>query len=529
MVAPCNPSGPHPPTTWKQAVVRAVVWRNPERLKTGLVQLTFVGLTVAGGIAFFLLETPSGDFDDTIGTWLLRLFAFVVLASLPSWLYVRFLTIKLESVYTEYVLNLHRLRPDHIANLPGPPAWSEYAAPWREARRAAVDDADPHVAGDDTVYDKKFSAYFGRSRHGEIHLGAGNLIPVVVVWAAFASGWLTVLLDPLFRVGDLGDTSSLADMLRFAFLGAYVFSLQLIVRAYFQNDLRAATYVGALERLAVVLVLTSVIHLIWQLLPAATATTALEAAFVFLVGSFPLVGQQWINQFVGQKLRIRMQNIVGGHPLDSIDGLNVWYQARLIEEGVESVQNLATSNLVDIMLHSRAPVGRLVDWVDQALLIQHLPPADAAPGATAPTRMVRYQSGAAASGLERLADGDRVLVATLQALGVRTASDLLELFSPLDDESLTEAGIRVRAIWTKEGDEAVFHRKMVDVAGHDHAEEVDHRMRGILRCLGLEPNLKLVLHWQEGMKDYGEQPGTHAVRTPAASSTAGAGAPTPSS
>jgi hypothetical protein len=56
------------------------------------------------------------------------------------------------------------------------------------------------------------------------------------------------------------------------------------------------------------------------------------------------------------------------YPLDQLDGLNLWYEARLTEEGVEDMQNLTTMSLVDVMLHTRVPPGRLVDWVDQAFL-----------------------------------------------------------------------------------------------------------------------------------------------------------------
>ena len=49
-------------------------------------------------------------------------------------------------------------------------------------------------------------------------------------------------------------------------------------------------------------------------------------------------------------------------------------RGRLVEEGIEDMQNLATANLVDVILHTRVPVGRLVDWLDQAYLALHLPP-----------------------------------------------------------------------------------------------------------------------------------------------------------
>ena len=60
-------------------------------------------------------------------------------------------------------------------------------------------------------------------------------------------------------------------------------------------------------------------------------------------------------------------------PLSDLDGLTVWDQARLLEEGIEDMHALATANLVDLLLGTRVPVNTLVDWVDQALLYLCVP------------------------------------------------------------------------------------------------------------------------------------------------------------
>ena len=59
--------------------------------------------------------------------------------------------------------------------------------------------------------------------------------------------------------------------------------------------------------------------------------------------------------------------------LSDLDGLTVWDQARLLEEGIEDMHALATANLVDLLLGTRVPVNTLVDWVDQALLYLCVP------------------------------------------------------------------------------------------------------------------------------------------------------------
>lgn len=48
-------------------------------------------------------------------------------------------------------------------------------------------------------------------------------------------------------------------------------------------------------------------------------------------------------------------------------------ESRLIEEGVESMQNLCSASLVDLMLKTRLPIMRMVDWLDHAFLYLHLP------------------------------------------------------------------------------------------------------------------------------------------------------------
>lgn len=446
----------------------------------------FLAVSIAGILAFLFMTPVIEGPPVGSATWLLRLSAYTLLASFPTWLYVRFLGVKLNAVYTEYVLNLHRLGVDYPYNLPEPLKSSEYHARW--ANRP--DGPGPAPGASETVYDAKFRAYFGRrpdpGQADDPHVGSGSLLPVFVLWAAFSVGWLFVLLDPSFPASASTASAGLADPLRFAFLGAYVFTLQLLVRAYFQNDLRSSSYVGALERLVVVLILVTVIDVIWSLVPEAAGSHALEAGFAFLVGSFPIVGQQWLNQFIAGKMRVHLQSLYARHPLDEIDGMNVWYQARLLEEGIEDVQNLATANLVDVVLHSRAPIGRIVDWVDQSLLLQHLPPLECE-----------------GDKLDRSED-DKALRHAIQALGVRSATDLLELYAPLDSDAEAELHHRVTAIWPEAGpSHQEFHRTMLEVLEDPAmAKRVDKRLLAVLRCLGTEPNLQLVLNWQTGMADY---------------------------
>jgi hypothetical protein len=94
--------------------------------------------------------------------------------------------------------------------------------------------------------------------------------------------------------------------------------------------------------------------------------------------------------------------------LTELEGITLYDRARLLEEGIENVENLAHHNLIELVLRTRIPAPRLVDLVDQAVLYLHArdEPADVAAGAAAtPPTQAR-------------------LLQQLKARGIRTATDL---------------------------------------------------------------------------------------------------------
>lgn len=52
--------------------------------------------------------------------------------------------------------------------------------------------------------------------------------------------------------------------------------------------------------------------------------------------------------------------------------MTLWYESRSLEEGVDDLQTLSTASLVELMLRVRVPVQRLIDWMDQAVLVLYL-------------------------------------------------------------------------------------------------------------------------------------------------------------
>ncbi len=358
---------------------------------------------------------------------LLKAFLIVFLSVLPGWLYLQFIAIKGTGLYDEYVLNLYRLKIDDVANLPKPPPGSRYWPVWDTA--LPQDYEDEFVARN--IYLKKFEAVYGRSaipesrrqrrrdddhrpvgRRGRIveQIQADAFSPVIMTTILLCVGWIVVVQPELYRgwqpLGNLvlsGLPAMPIDPLRYAFVGSYAFILQGLVRRYFQADLKTHAYVSAMARVILVAALVTAIHPLWSMWNLAAGT---ELAFAFFLGFFPELGLRVIQQGLAGVLRNARPAQEERYPLRQLDGINVWTQARLLEEGIEDMQNLSTANLVDLMLHTRMPINRLLDWIDQAFLY------------------VRVHNGRG-SGDDAGDGGDRAL---LRRYGIRTATDLLDAF-----------------------------------------------------------------------------------------------------
>jgi hypothetical protein len=425
------------------------------------------------------LAWPPLQVRPQAGVLSLEVFAVWSLSFLPGWLYIRFLGQRAGALWDEYVLNLHRLRWDDPRHLPKPPVNSDFYAEW-------LGDGGALLENRSNIYQKKFDAYYGKSvsRRGpgeDAPVKIEALFPVFLTTAALAVCWTAVLWSPRFT----STPASFWDVLRFGFLGAYSFILQMLIRRFFQSDLRPAAYANALLRLIVVLILVAALY---QILPHDNPRSA--AAVAFVIGFFPLAGMQAIQRFAATVLRVVVPSLNPPYPLNQIDGLSVWYEARLLEEGIEDMQSLATANFVDVILHTRVPVGRLVDWVDQAHLYLHL---DRLEGTWRERRNAKPKKSGAQSGPGAsfsVADGSVTKASRagsrtrteLRQLGIRKATDLLKAFPPdcLDPGHELLPG----SPWQK-------HLTKVTRGCLDQSQ-----LRTIVRVLDNEPSLAPIWNWE---------------------------------
>jgi hypothetical protein len=498
--------------------------------KVAAVWITVL-ITVPVAIVFFILLGGFGrePEPEEFAVLLLKGFAVWCLSFIPGWLYVRFLGQRAGALWNEYVLHLHRLGWDEPQFLPEPPKGSEFHSEW--SSRGGIRHEDKQ-----SLYRQKFDAYYGRAvadntERTNFAVKTDTMFPVFVATALLATCWTATLWDSSF----IENPSSVWDVLKFAFLGAYAFVAQSLVRRFFQSDLRPSAYAAAILRIVVVLLTVAALHQILGFVDLRT-----EAAVAFAVGLFPVIALQALHRLAATVLRVVVPQLTPEYPLNQLDGLNVWYEARLLEEGIEDMENLATANLIDVILHTRVPVGRLVDWVDQATLYLHLDRVErgwgerrfvrqarkiqqdfaleaakhdarglqADKGTTSHHAHPRNQASKRVEGSTNpaLRAGTHTRVA-LRQLGIRSATDLLKAFPPDQADPIeTGDGNGTQKAAFKHLFPEGLDKECLDREGLD-----EYQIRILVRVLNQDTNLAAVWNWQSrGVKPRDKLPAVRA-------------------
>ena len=210
----------------------------------------------------------------------------------------------------------------------------------------------------------------GRDGVQRVRANRSNPYPLFMAAALIVLGWLLVLpiVDDSSAFANANTIASYLEPRQttyvFGFLGAYFFSINLIARRYVRGDLRPKAYGAITVRILTVFILSWVLEVAFE-----PADWVLVAAF--MVGILP----ETFFTLVAEGRRAVLGKISNAmrepHPLTSLEGIDLYDRARLQDEGVNNVEALAHHDLVELMLATRIPVPRLVDWVDQAILYLH--------------------------------------------------------------------------------------------------------------------------------------------------------------
>jgi hypothetical protein len=156
---------------------------------------------------------------------------------------------------------------------------------------------------------------------------------------------------------------------QFGFLGAYVYLIGDLVRAYFMLDLTPQVFVASTIRI----ITGSLLALVTSFV---TGHVSEELKFglpviSFLFGYFPETALVLIQKKVAGWIGLgetKYQAI----PLSKLPGMSYAHETRLIREGYDNVENLATVRPLDLVLRTGFTHRQVRQWIAQAWLHGHL-------------------------------------------------------------------------------------------------------------------------------------------------------------
>lgn len=208
-----------------------------------------------------------------------------------------------------------------------------------------------------------------------------NLALLMLFWALFfLPNGLAGLEQALVGTADIGQGYHMVNLhlitqmvvtgasaMSWAFLGAYCYSLLVLIRRWLQADLTT----GALWKLNVRIAVAAIVGLLLERLLGSTVGPGIDYV-AFAAGFVPDTVLRWLNSQVKRLFNVEgegLSKVFQPSDLqDKIDGLNFWQADRLFDEGVESVEDLATKEIPALLVRTRFGTPHLIDWVDQALL-----------------------------------------------------------------------------------------------------------------------------------------------------------------
>lgn len=320
-------------------------------------------------------------------TFLWRGVFFTTFVLFPWVLLLMFLTRKRKNVATQIVMDLHLLDPDDDL--------------LKKVLNLTSEDEPPLSANDrvEHLADKAFN-------------NIEYILGLILLSSLSALGWYYIFY-PFALSGLINQMTGNIDVrhmtqsfignitpLTAGFAGAYFYAAQMLFRRYLSDDLYPAAFLQAGVRMVIVYILTLAVSVIAGIdITQDNPEYRYLCGAGFLIGIFPdwglsLIAKLFDKAAMGVEIAVP-RGLDVRQPLLRLDGITIWTEARLLEEGIENIQSMATASIEQLVTNTHYSTAQIVDWIDQAILYLH--------------------SGANGEWFWRF-----------QAVGIRTATDLLD-------------------------------------------------------------------------------------------------------
>jgi hypothetical protein len=318
---------------------------------------------------------------------------------LPAGLYYQFVGSRRDSLLNSFIVILDRLGLFDYRRLFSSPAFLSTAATIEQSppgKSNVISETEFSRARRVRSYFERFEAIYGplpanfiseivectkpavKGRElqpitigADVPLSIRHMSPVILLLGLSFIGWITIL--PPLHSGDQQTFPyiiSTASTVGFAFLGAYFFTLQFLVWRFIRKDLTSNAYVSMSLRMIMAVIGVYALEQITKAFGVELSPTALNS-MAFGVGAFPMIVWEMLSGLAKRYSGIGfvLPSISRGIPLNELDGMTIWHETRLQDEDIENVVNFATADVIDLFLNTRFAPNRIIDWIDQAILL----------------------------------------------------------------------------------------------------------------------------------------------------------------
>jgi hypothetical protein len=167
--------------------------------------------------------------------------------------------------------------------------------------------------------------------------------------------------------GELPRVSGLAGLV-YAGYGAYVYTMLLVISRLNSKALTSMFFMVSAVRSAIALVL-GFVAADTNLFSGLSSNQGLFV--LFFIGLFPSMAMDAIRQRAQQLFKPSTPGC-DVLPLCLIDGIDDGIADRLAETGIWDVEHIATADAFKLTAQTLYPLRRVIDWMDQALLINYV-------------------------------------------------------------------------------------------------------------------------------------------------------------